>query len=162
MAANQALRQAELAPARAHLFLEQLAQRLDQLHLHARRQAAHVVVRLDGDAGAAGEGDRLDDVGIERALRQEIRTTDLRRLLLEDVDEGAADDLALALGIVDALQLAEEELAGVAVHQRDVVVMAEQLDHLPGLVLAQQAVVDEDARSEEHTSELQSLMRISY
>src|SRR3546814_5207137 len=71
-----------------------------------------------------------------RALRQEIRTTDLRRLLLEDVDEGAADDLALALGIVDALQLAEEELAGVAVHQRDVVVMAEQLDHLPGLVLA--------------------------
>src|SRR3546814_3093215 len=124
--------------------------------------AAHVVVRLDGDAGAAGEGDRLDDVGIERALRQEIRTTDLRRLLLEDVDEGAADDLALALGIVDALQLAEEELAGVAVHQRDVVVMAEQLDHLPGLVLAQQAVVDEDARSEEHTSELQSLMRISY
>src|SRR3546814_10434715 len=80
-----------------------------------------------------------------RALRQEIRTTDLRRLLLEDVDEGAADDLALALGIVDALQLAEEELAGVAVHQRDVVVMAEQLDHLPGLVLAQQAVVDEDA-----------------
>src|SRR3546814_16300886 len=85
MAANQTLRQAELAPERAHLVLEQLAQRLDQLHLHARRQAAHVVVRLDGDAGAAGEGDRLDDVGIERALRQEIRTTDLRRLLIEEI-----------------------------------------------------------------------------
>src|SRR3546814_15778470 len=95
MAANQTLRQAELAPERAHLVLEQLAQRLDRLHLHARRQAAHVVVRPDGDAGAAGEGDRLDDVGIERALRQEIRPTDLRRLLLDDVDEGAADYLEL-------------------------------------------------------------------
>src|SRR3546814_9075242 len=88
---------------------------------------------------------RISDWSSDVCSSDLIRTTDLRRLLLEDVDEGAADDLALALGIVDALQLAEEELAGVAVHQRAVVVMAEQLDHLPGLVLAQQAVVDDDA-----------------
>ena len=51
MAADQAVRQAELAAERAHLVLEQLAQRLDQLQVHALRQAADIVVRLDGDAG---------------------------------------------------------------------------------------------------------------
>ena len=70
-------RQAELAAERAHLVLEQLAQRLDQLHLHARRQAADIVMALDRDRGAAGEGDRFDHVGIERALGQEIGAADL-------------------------------------------------------------------------------------
>src|SRR3546814_18948366 len=45
MAANQALRQAEIAPARAHLVLEQPQQRPDQPHLHARRQAPPVLGR---------------------------------------------------------------------------------------------------------------------
>jgi hypothetical protein len=31
----------------AHLVLEQLAQRLQQLELHVLRQAAHIVMRLD-------------------------------------------------------------------------------------------------------------------
>ena len=65
--------QAELAAERAHLVLEQFAQRLDQLHVHALGQAADIVVRLDGHRRAAGEGDALDHVGIERALREEIR-----------------------------------------------------------------------------------------
>ena len=39
-------RQAELAAERAHFVLEQLAQRLDQLHVHALRQAADIVVHL--------------------------------------------------------------------------------------------------------------------
>jgi hypothetical protein len=34
-------------------------------------QPADIVVALDGDRGPAGEGDALDHVGIERALRQE-------------------------------------------------------------------------------------------
>ena len=37
----------------AHLVLEQLAQRLEQLQVHALRQAADVVMRLD-DVGLAG------------------------------------------------------------------------------------------------------------
>ena len=53
------LGQAELAAERAHLVLEELAQRLDQLELHALGQAADIVVRLDGDAGAAGEADAI-------------------------------------------------------------------------------------------------------
>ena len=47
------LGQAELAAERAHLVLEQLAQRLDQLHVHALRQAADIVVRLDRHRRAA-------------------------------------------------------------------------------------------------------------
>jgi hypothetical protein len=49
------LGQAELAAEHAHLVLEQLAQRLDQLHVHALGQAADIVVRLDRHRRAAGE-----------------------------------------------------------------------------------------------------------
>ncbi len=112
--------QAQLAAQGAHLVLEQLAQGLDQLHLHARRQAADIVVDLDGDRGAAGDADRFDHVGVERALGQEVGAADLLGLLLEHVDEGGADDLALLLGIDLAGQLAEEQVRGVAMDQMDV------------------------------------------
>jgi hypothetical protein len=56
VAADEALGQAELAAERAHLVLEEFAQRLDQLHVHALGQAADIVVRLDRDRRAAGEG----------------------------------------------------------------------------------------------------------
>ena len=97
MAADERLGQAELAAERPHLVLEQLAQRLDQLHVHALGQAADIVVRLDGDRRAAGERHALDHVGIERALRQEFGAADLLRLGLEHVDEQPADGLALVL-----------------------------------------------------------------
>src|SRR5690606_1653261 len=64
MTADEMLRQAELAPERAHFVLEELTQRLHQLHVHALGQAAHIVVRLDGNGRTAGEGDAFDDVGI--------------------------------------------------------------------------------------------------
>ena len=51
----------------AHLVLEQLAQRLDQLEPHVRGQPADVVVRLDRRRRAL-ERHRLDHVRIERAL----------------------------------------------------------------------------------------------
>ena len=95
MAADEMLRQPELAAERPHLVLEQFAQRLDQLQVHALRQAADVVVRLDRHRRAAGERHALDHVGIERALREEIRAADLLRLLVEHVDEQRADGLAL-------------------------------------------------------------------
>ena len=65
---------------------------------------------LDGDRGAAGEGDAFDHVGIERALRQEIGAADLFRLGVEHVDEQPADGLALLFGIADACEFAEEKL----------------------------------------------------
>ena len=56
-----------------------------------------------------------------------------------------ADGLALCFGVGDAGELAEEQVGGVAMHQRDVVVVAEEVDHLLRLAAAQQAVIDEDA-----------------
>ena len=77
MAADEMLGQPELAAKRPHLVLEQLAQGLDELHVHPLRQAADIVMRLDGDGGSAGERHALDDVGIERALGEERRAAGL-------------------------------------------------------------------------------------
>ncbi len=87
MPADKGVRQAELAAERAYLVLEQFAQRLDQLHVHARRQAADIMVRFDGDRRSAGERDALDHVGIERALRQKLGAPDFLRFGFENIDE---------------------------------------------------------------------------
>ncbi len=68
---------------------------------------ADVVVALDRDRGSAGEGDALDHVRIERALRQELDRPlavagDSARLGVEHLDEQPADGLALGLRVVDA------------------------------------------------------------
>ena len=67
------------------------------------------------------------------------------RFLLEDADELLAHDLALLLGVGDAGEPREEALLRLHVDERDVEVAAERLHDLLGLVLAQQAVIDEDA-----------------
>jgi hypothetical protein len=69
-----------LRPTAADFVLEQLAQRLDQLHPHPLGQAADVVVALD-QRRLPDDRDRLDDVGIERALREKVDLPELRRLL---------------------------------------------------------------------------------
>ena len=56
---------------------------------------------------------RLDDVGVERALGQEVDPPELGRLLLEDADELVADDPALLLGVLDAGEAGQEPLPGV-------------------------------------------------
>ena len=119
--------------------------RLDQLHVHARGQTADIVVRLDRHRRAAGERHALDHVGIERALRQKFGAADLLRLGIEHVDEQASDGLALEFGIGDAGEFAEELLRRIHMHQRNVVVVPEQVDHGLAFVLAQQAVIDEHA-----------------
>ncbi len=53
--------------------------------------------------------------------------------------------LRLVSGSADAVERLQEGLRGVGVDQRDVVVVAEQADHLLALVEPQQAVVDEHA-----------------
>src|SRR5437899_441723 len=65
--ADDRLRQPQLAAERAHLVFEQLAQGLDQLHLHPLRQPADIVVALDHRARPL-EGDALDHVRIEGPL----------------------------------------------------------------------------------------------
>ena len=70
---------------------------------------------------------------------------DAVRFLFEDGDELVADDLALLLGIGDARQLAEEALAGIDGVDVEAELVAQVLLHVDELVLAQHAVVDEDA-----------------
>ncbi len=70
---------------------------------------------------------------------------ELCRLLLEDVDEGRADDLALALGVGDAGQAVEKQPHGVDENERQLQALEAAADLL-GLVEAHDAVVDEDAR----------------
>ena len=91
------------------------------------------------------DGDALDHVGVEGALGEEAASASLLRLVVEDVDERGADGLALGSGSVTPSSASRNSGAGVAVDERDVVVVAEQVDHLLGLALAQQAGVDEDA-----------------
>ena len=150
MAADERLRQAELAAKSAHLVLEQFAQRLDQLHVHALGQAADIVMALDRDRRAAGERHALDHVGIERALRQKLDRPlavagDAARLRLEHVDEQFPDRLALGLRVLDARERLDERLRRVDMNERDVEMAAEQIDHFVRLALAQKPVVDEDA-----------------
>ena len=130
MATDERLGQAELTAERAHFVLEQFAQRLDKFQMHALGQAADIMVRFDGDRRSAGERHALDHVGIERALRQKIGrsfpfTCDFLRFGLEHIDEQFADGLALLLGIVDASERVEENILGLNMDQRDIVVVAE-------------------------------------
>ena len=106
MAADERIGQAEFAAERAHLVLEQFAQRLDQLEVHALGQSADIVVRLDRHRRPAGKRHALDHVGVERALGQKFGAADLLRFRIEHVDEQLADDLALLLRIGDAGELA--------------------------------------------------------
>ena len=64
---------------------------------------------------------------------------------LEDLDELMADDLALALGVGDALELTEEGLRSVDDAEVDLELAAEHLLDLGAFVETEQAVVDEDA-----------------
>jgi hypothetical protein len=125
VAADEASRQAELAAERADLVLEQLAQRLDQLHVHALGQAADIVVALDRDRRAAGEGDALDHVGIERALGEEFAPPIFLASALEHVDEQRPMILRFFSGSVTPAS-APRKVAGIDVDERDVVVVAEQ------------------------------------
>ncbi len=151
LALQDFFRHAKIAPDAPHLVLKEVLERLDQFELHVRGQAADVVVALDGGRRSAHRL-RLDDVGIERALHQELGAAhghiagdDLGRLVVEHGDEFRADDLALLLRLGDARQLVEE--APGRVHGDDVeskLLAQRPLDFLE-LVLAQHAVVDENA-----------------
>ena len=113
--------------------------------MHVLGQAADIVMRLDGDRGAAGERDALDHVRVERSLREEVGAADLLGLGVEHVDEQFADGLALLFGVLDAGQRLEEDLTVVDVDERNVVAVAEQRDDLLRLAKPQQAVIDEHA-----------------
>ena len=132
----------------AHFVFEQFAQGLDELHAHFFWQAANVVVRFD-DMRFAGPGaGGFDDVGIDRSLCQPLDGLELVRLLVEYLDEVAADDLALVFRVADALERLEETVGGIDANDVDAEVLRERVHDLIALVMPQQACVNE------HTHEL--------
>ena len=143
MAADELVGDAQRAAHAAHLVLEQKTQRLDDLQVHLLGKTAHIVVRLDRGRRSVHRA-RLDDVGIDRTLRQPPHVADLHGLLVEYLDEVAADDLALLLGLGNPGQVAEELRTGLDALDVETHVLV-RLEHLLELVLAQQARIDEDA-----------------
>ena len=57
---------------------------------------------LDQRRRIATDRDRLDDVGIQRALCEKFCIADLPCGFLENIDERVANNLALCLGVGDA------------------------------------------------------------
>ena len=103
------------------------------------------MVGLDGRRRAL-ERDRLDHVGIERALGEPRDVPELAGLVLEDRDELGADGLALDLRIRDAFQTIKESLGCIDMYQVHLEGIAEGPHHAVGLSFAEQAVVHEEAR----------------
>ena len=97
-----------------------------------------------------GRGDvrrgRLDDVGVERALGEEVDLAHRLRLRLEDGDELATDDASLLFRVDHTAQRLQEPVGGVDVADVHVQVAVHDCEDALGLLLAQEAVVDEDAR----------------
>ena len=88
---------------------------------------------------------RLDDVGVERPLGEEVDRPQPRRLLLEDADEGRADPAALLLGVDHPGERVEKLVGGVDVDEVDVALGAHDVDDPVALAAPEQPVVDEDA-----------------
>ena len=70
---------------------------------------------------------------------------ELVRLLVEDLDEQVADDLALGFRVADAFERLEIAVGGVDADDLDAQVLGERRHHLVAFVPAQQAGVDEHA-----------------
>ena len=92
------------------------------------------MVRLDWAA--------LQNVGIDGALREEFDAVLLARLFLEHADEFRADNFALLFGFGHARELIQEAVDRVDVDEVRVHLVAEHLDDLLRLALAQKPVID--------------------
>ena len=126
--------------------LNKIAKRFDQLEAELGGQAADVVMQLDRGGRPVGRGAAFDHVGVKRALREKLRVVNLESLVGEALDERVADDPAFFLRIGDAGQPAQKSAFRFHDVQIGFEVAGELVDDRLLFVLAQQAVVDEDAR----------------
>ena len=125
----------------AHFVFEEVAQRLEQPHLHVVWQAADVVVAFDYSAAAVSA---FDYVGVYRPLEQPVGAAETARLFLKYADEELAYYLALAFRLGHSREGGEEAFARVYVMHVEVE-RAVGLHDLFALVLAQHSVVYEYA-----------------
>ena len=89
-------------------------------------------------------GARFYHVGIDRALRQKFAVAVFFRLVLKNVHEFRADDLALLFGIDNARKFAEKAFGSVHVHEVQIH-FGKAFVYFLALVLAHETVIDIDA-----------------
>ena len=130
-------RQTQFQSQLAHLVFEKALERFDERELHVLGKPADVVMALDERGGIARDGHGLDHVGIQRALREELRFARALGGGLENIDERFADDLAFALGIADAAQLGQKQRGRLLVLQLHFEIATKDLLHDLGLARAQ-------------------------
>ena len=133
LAIDHAVGQAERLADDTNLVLVQKLDRLNELKLQVLRQTADIVVRLNAVA--------LKNVGIYRALCEELNALKFAGLLFEHTDKLRTDYLALCLGIIDTGELIKEAVDSVDIHEVCVHLITENLNDLLGLALAQQTVI---------------------
>ncbi len=129
---------------RAHFVLEQHPQRLNQLReAEILGQSADIVVALDDRR--ARRLTALDNVRVNRALREVVQLAELFGFRLEYFQEVTADNLALRFGVGNALQILIEDFAGVGRNQTHGESVREDVHNLLGFAFAHEAVVNVDA-----------------
>ncbi len=132
----------------AHLVLEEFAQRLDELHVHLFRQAAHIVVALDHGAWPLVR-DGLDDVRVQRALRQPFDLAAfgayVPRLFVKDFNERMPDDFALAFGVFHAFEQLEKAILRPDKGQVEIEVFPKVVHHFLAFPGPQHAVINKHA-----------------
>ena len=139
------LRQTECQTGAAHFVLEQTAERFhDFFEIHMFGQSADVVMRFDH--GAAVPGSAFNHVRIDRALGEEIHSTDFFCLFLKYIHKLRADDLSLHLRIRHAGQLDVEALLRVHTDkvQFKVSFRTEDRFHLIAFIFAQKTMIHKD------------------
>ena len=138
---GQSKRQARFA----RLVLEQILERLHQLHSHVFGQPAHVVMRLDFGGHFTARRLAFDDVRVQRALSEKVRAAQPRRLFLEDRYELRADYLALRFRVGHALERGQKALGFVHVLQPHGHLALEGVADALGFSMSKQPVVHEYA-----------------
>ena len=129
-----------LATHTAHFVLEQPLEWFANLEVHLFGKTSHVVVTLDD---LSGDVERLDAVGIDGALCQPLRISNLHSFSIEDVDETSTDDFTLAFGFFHTSQFCEELFA--SIHTDYVKTEAFVVfHHCVKLVLAEHTMVHKD------------------
>ena len=108
---------------------------------------------LDG-GGRALERDAFNDIGVKGSLEEPLDLSagsvlgfgfDLLGLLLEHIDESTTDELALLLGVRDALEPVQEELGRINNRQVDAQVLGQSLVDRLAFLPAHAPVVDQDS-----------------
>ena len=98
---------------------------------------------LDRGGGDVGSG-RLDHVGIEGALGQEVDASEAGRLSLEDRDELSAHDPPLLFRVEYPAKLLQKAIGRIDVANVHVEVAVHNRKNTLGLLLAEQSVVHKD------------------